>query len=340
MAAQSTVLDLIFGSWKARILYAGLQLGIIDALKDARMSAREITDRLGLDATLGYRLLRAMASIGLLTETVGHNFVLSPAGRLLISGHPESLRDIALLQGGPEHTVIWDYLPAMVRDGRQNGFVRHFGHPPFEHADTNPEYGNVFNAAMTAYSSLQAKTFVEALSVLDLPEAISVCDIGGGQGRLLCELLEARREWRGMVLERPGVLDDRDSLWAEKLGLADRCSYVAGDIFQEVPPADLYLLKLILHDWDDADCVKLLSNARRSARPHSRLFIIEHVILGPETPHFAKLYDIHMMCWGAGRERTVEEYVELMEEAGWRFEDVHPMASVGMSIVEGRGAGD
>jgi predicted transcriptional regulator len=84
MAAQSTVLDLIFGSWKARILYAGLQLGIIDALKDARMSAREITDRLGLDATLGYRLLRAMASIGLLTETVGHNFVLSPAGRLLI----------------------------------------------------------------------------------------------------------------------------------------------------------------------------------------------------------------------------------------------------------------
>jgi hypothetical protein len=340
MDVQTTVLDLIFGLWKARILYAGLRLGIIDALNHSRKSALQITEQLGLDPALGYRLLRAMASIGLLEEGAQRFFALSPAGLLLCSDAPESLRDIALLQDGPEHTAIWDHLPAMVRDGRQSGFVRHFGHSPFAHADTNPEYGKVFDVAMTAYSSLQAKAFVEALSAWNFPKAISVCDIGGGQGRLLCAVLEARREWSGVVLERPGVLKDGESLWGEKLRLSGRCSYVPGDMFLEAPQANLYLLKLILHDWEDDACVKLLTNARRAACPESRLFIIEHVIPGPETPHFAKLYDIHMMCWGTGRERTVVEYASLLREAGWRFTGLHPMPSVGMSIVAARGAGD
>ena len=100
------------------------------------------------------------------------------------------------------------------------------------------------------------------------------------------------------------------------MNVATRCEYVAGDMFTEVPSADAYLLKHILHDWNDADCVRILSNIHKAAAPNARIFVAEYVVLGPDTPHFAKLFDIHMMCATGGQERTEEEYASLCERAG------------------------
>ena len=115
----------------------------------------------------------------------------------------------------------------------------------------------------------------------------------------------------------------------------NRCEYVGGDMFAAIPTADAYSMKMILHDWNDEECVQILRNIAQAAQPGSRLFVVEHIIPGPETPHFAKLFDIHMMCWGTGRERTAEEYAALMQQAGWRHAGTHYPQQRLMGVVEG-----
>jgi O-methyltransferase len=112
-------------------------------------------------------------------------------------------------------------------------------------------------------------------------------------------------------------VEDVHELWATKLGLQQRCQYMAGDMFEAVPKADAYSLKMILHDWNDAECIKILSNMRKAASAAAQVFVVEHVVPEPNVPHFSKLFDIHMMCWGTGQERTEAQYISLLEGAGW-----------------------
>lgn len=144
-----------------------------------------------------------------------------------------------------------------------------------------------------------------------------MCDVGGGRGHLLCHLLRRYPHLTGTVLERPRAIDPAQAHWPQTLQVADRCEFVAGDMFIDVPTADAYTMKMILHDWDDGECVQILRNLRRRAPPTGRVFIIEHVITDAGTSDYAALFDIHMMCWGTGRERTVLEYRELLEASGW-----------------------
>ena len=253
---------------------------------------------------------------------------------MLLAQHPKSLRAIAVLQAGPEHSAIWKHLPEIVRAGGPNGFVREFGHSAFEHADADEQYGAVFDAAMDAYSAAQTQAVVEALSAFDFDRIRLVCDIGGGQGQFLCGILGMAPHLQGVVLETDRVLAHPKRLWAANHGMSERCRYVAGDMFQSVPEADLYLLKLILHDWSDEEVVRLLAVVRKAARAGARILVIEHIVPGPEAPHFAKLYDIHMLCWGTGRERTTPEYAQLLEAAGWRYAGLRTLSDGTMSIIE------
>jgi len=126
-------------------------------------------------------------------------------------------------------------------------------------------------------------------------------------------------------------------LWARKLGVEDRCTYVSGDMFKKVPSADVYSLKMILHDWSDQECIEILANLRSTTPSrYGKVFIIEHVVPGPNEPHFSKLFDIHMMCWGAGRERTEGEYARLLEAAGWKYHRTWYPNDRTIGIVEGR----
>ena len=335
--------DLIFGRWKSRILYTGVALGIFDELAAGKASggatADELAAQLQINPGAGYRLLRALASIGLLDELPGARFRLTSQGRLLCAGHPSNLRAVALLQDGPEHLVIWKHLPEMIRAGWQNGFRKEFGRTAFEHADANPAYSAVFDSAMASYSAQQAAAAVEALGDFDFAGVQSVVDVGGGRGTLLDALLRAHPALRGVVLERPSVIAAaaNANAGATRQG---RWSHQAGDMFQSVPPAELYLLKLILHDWNDEHCVRLLENIRRAAmesgRTGARLVILEFVITAPDVPHFSKLYDIHMMCWGEGRERSIPEYEALLRRAGWELGKFRPMPLVEMGIIEAR----
>lgn len=332
--AAGKTLELIFGRWRSQILYTGVKLGVFDALAEGPRTAGEAADNLKVDSGALYRLMRALSCIGLLNEDANRSFRMTAMGEPLRSDHPHSLRPMTLLEEGPEHYAAWKHLPALVQSGGQDGFAREFGLPAFAYAQANPDYGRVFNDAMSSFSGLDNMLLLEAIQDYDFHGISILCDVGGGQGFALCNLLARHPGLQGVVLELQHVIADKSLLWAGKLGVAERCSYVAGDMFERVPAADVYLIKRVLHDWNDAECHQIMSTIHRAAGKGARMLIVEQVVPGAETPHFSKLFDVHMMVWGTGRERTAEEYATLLSEAGWTYRKTWYPSSMMLGVVE------
>lgn len=334
--APDHVMDLIFGRWRSQILYAAADLGVFDHLDaDAPTSAAALAPKVGADPAALYRLLRASASIGLLAEDDAHGFRLTEAGALLREDHSHSLRAMALLEAGGVNYAVWKHLAAIVRDGGEDGCRREFGVPIFEHMRRDADFAEVFNRAMTSYSNIQTQWAVAALAHQDLSIIGSLCDVAGGYGHLACGITEAYPHLAVTVFDLPEVVGNTARLLAPKRGLSERCRYVGGDMFRETPSADAYTLKMILHDWTDDECVQILRNLRRAVTGPGRLYVIEHVVPGPDEPHFAKLFDVHMMCATGGRERTAEEYAGLLAKSGWRFAATHTAPGALQSLVAG-----
>ncbi len=330
------VMELIFGRWRSQTVYTGVELGVFEAVEQRPKHAVEIADQLDLDEENGYRLLRALSSVGLLTEAPDRRFALTDAGELLQRDHPESLRGITLLEEGPTHYAIWKHLGAIVRQGSPNGFEREFGHGFLEHREVDPDYSETFNTAMSSLSQMESGMVAELLDGFDFGAFNRVCDVGGGQGHLICTLVENVPEIDGIVLELPEVVEADEPHWHERLGLTERVEFVAGDFFEEVPTADAYLMKHILHDWPDDECVEILATIRDAAPTGARLFNCEFVVPEPDEPHLSKLYDLHMMVATGGRERTEAEYAELFESADFELDTTHRDAEVPMGVVEAR----
>lgn len=333
MSDYQNVVDLVFGRWKSQITYTGVKLGVFEII-DSTMSASEIAEKLKIDPALSYRLLRALGSIGLLEEDNQRNFTITSMGKFLRKDNPQSLSAVTLLEEGPEHYAIWKHLPEMIKDGKQDGFLREFGTKIFDYIPKNPEYSKVFNQAMSSYSGAHTQWVLEALENYDFSQFGQLCDIGGGHGHLICNILQKNPHLKGAVLELENTIKDKDALWANKMGLADRCVYLAGDMFAKVPKADVYMMKMILHDWSDEECVQILSNISKVSQIGARVLIVEHIVPEPHIPHFSKLFDIHMLCGLTGRERTVKEFSELFEKADLQFVKTHYPPSQMIGVVE------
>lgn len=330
------VTSLIFGRWRSQVLYVGAALGLFDRLDtEQRRTADEVAKEAGLNAPLLYRLMRALGAIDLLDESESGAFRLTSHGALLKSNVPGSLLYMALLEEGPEHYAVWKHLADMVRDGKQNGFVREYGKSAFEYAHENDAYATVFRSAMSSFSGVQSAFALDALDSVNLSDVYTWCDVAGGEGHMLCSILRKYDHLRGIVFDMPSVIKDGEGIWSTRLEVQDRCTYIGGNMFQSVPNADAYSLKMILHDWNDEECIQILKNLRKSATGARRIFIVEHIVQGPRDPHFSKLYDIHMMCWGSGRERTEAEYAALLAAAGWSYKTSHYPEGRLMGVVEG-----
>jgi len=192
-----------------------------------------------------------------------------------------------------------------------------------------------FFRADPAMSHRQADALLGVLEESDGSQFDRVCDVGGGQGYLCCRLLERYRELDGIVFDRPSVVAEVPGL-PEEFGVTDRCDYVGGDMFESVPAADAYVLKWILHDWTDEECVDILSNVRDAAPADARLFVLEAVVPGPEQSHFAKKLDVAMLAHMGGRERTRAEYQSLLDRAGWSLADQWISPEGPMQVLEAR----
>ena len=332
--AEAHVLDLIFGSWRSQMVYAGVQLGVFEALQRGPASAGEIASELHVDVGLLYRLLRALGSLALVHEAAHQHFTLTPLGALLCRDHPQTLRGLTLLEAGPEHAAAWTHLAALLTAGQQDAFGREVGEPLYTYANQDPHYQAVLDEGLRTYARLDNPLVLEALAAYDFSGLTHLCDAGGGHGLTLCSLLVQHPHLQGTVLEQPRVLAQPDAFWAAKLGVGDRCTYVAGDMFRAVPPADTYVLKRILHNWNDAECGQILATLHRAAPAQARVFIIEQIVPDPDTPHFAKLFDLQMLILLTGRERTLEEYTRLLAGAGWTYRQTWYPASKQLGVVE------
>jgi hypothetical protein len=319
------------GLYRTQMLYVVARLGIADRVADGPRTAAELADETGADADALFRVLRAVASLGVLTQDERDRFGPTPASELLRPGRKGSLHARLTLYGEP-----WWWAPAgrlleTVMTGAP-AFDRVHGAALFDWLAAHPDASETFDAHMTAMTDGEA---VGVVSLDAWPDSGTAVDVGGGRGTLLVALLRARPGLRGVLFDLPHVAG-RAHAWLAAAGVSERCGVVAGDFFDAVPAgADLYLLKDILHDWDDERAVAILRTVRAAIAETGRLAVIERVIPAADTPAPGKLVDVTMLLVTGGRERTRDEYESLLAAGGFALGTITPTPA-GTDVITAR----
>ena len=297
----------------SQAIHVAATLGVADLLADGERSADELARATDTHPRSLYRLLRALAAEGIFAERDGRRFALTPKAALLQSG-PTGLRDVAILFGRPYFWQAWGELLHSVRTGR-TGVEKLTGTDVWSWRAAHPEETRIFDAAMTAITRAVSQAVATAL---DWGRFEVVVDVAGGHGAQLAAILQRHPRLRGVLLDQPHVVAGAGALLAEA-GVADRCQVVAGSFFESVPVADAYVLKSILHDWDDPDCVRILQTIRRCAAPRAQLLVVEQLVAPPNQGSALKSSDLNMLVVPGGVERTREEFEALLAAGGWRL---------------------
>lgn len=322
--------NLITGKWVAQAVSFAARLGIADSLRDGPKGCDELARMNQMDADALYRVLRALASVGVFSEVADRRFALTSTAEFLRSDVPGSLRAVATMAGEDWTWRPWGDLYGSVKTG-EPAFARAFGMPVFEYLARTPIAATVFDEAMTGWSMQNAHAVAAAY---DFSGIETLMDVGGGHGYLLATILERRPTLRGVLFETPevgeGAVDRLDAR-----GLSDRCRVVSGDFFQSIPEgADACILKSVIHDWDDARATIILKHCARAVGRGGRVLLAEMIVPPGDAPHPAKLLDLEMLVMAGGRERTGDQFRELLAGAGIRLSRIVPTASP-MCVVEG-----
>jgi O-methyltransferase/methyltransferase family protein len=315
-------INLLIGIIPAQVLHALASLGIPDFLADGALSAEEVAERAGSHPRSTHRLMRAAASVGVLNYEGNRRFSLTGKGHLLRTGLPGSMRALTLTQTGRSHWQSWTMFPESVRQGTCQA-KQVLGADTFDYfaRPENSEEAALFAESMADLSTL---TVLGAVAALDTTGVSTVVDVGGADGQFVLELMAAHPGLRGQVLDLPHAAE-RASREADKRGLSGRFTAVAGDFFSEVPAADLYLLKTVLHDWDDDQAAIILRNCRASVRDSGRAVVVETVVGEIGKPDFAVLSDMGMLAVTGGMERDLEEFDVLFAASGWLRGKTYPV---------------
>lgn len=326
-----TFMNLTAGKWVSQAIAVAAELGIADFLKDRPRTAAEIARMTNASEDGVYRLLRALGSVGLFAETGNRRFRLTPLGRLLRTDSPQALGGYARFVGHESTWRPWGELRHSVRTGAP-AFDHVFAMPIFEYFANMPESAAVFDKAMTSISTMESKAVVAAY---DFSGINTLVDVAGGHGLMIMTVLKANRKMRGVLFDLPHVTAGATAL-LESGGVADRCQIVSGDFFASVPEgADAYMMKHIIHDWDDERATQILRSCHRATRPGSKVLIVDAVIPSGNRAHFGKLLDLEMLVLTPrGRERTQAEFRKLLKRSGFRLRRV-VSTDTHLSIVEG-----
>lgn len=324
------MLQLIGGLQISRALYAVAELGIADGLAGGPMNSARLARATGTHEPSLYRVLRLLASVGVLREQEARTFSLTILGDRLRTGVPASVRSWAQLADTVGLESFWPIID-MIRTGQSGVEITH-GMPVFEHLRRDPERAARFHATMSERTAAFAPSLAAAY---DFARLGTVADIGGGQGILLAAILQAHPHLRGILFDLPEVAGGAAAV-LEAAGVADRCEIVTGDFFQSVPAgADACVMANVLHDWDDAQSVGILARCRQAMAPGGRVLIVERLI--PQDPAAAVpvlVSDLNMLVVTGGRERANAEYGELLAAAGLSQGRIVPIGSP-YGIIEG-----
>lgn len=327
-ASYDQMMSMITGFWVTQIVRAAAAYSLADHLMSGVATAEGIAAAESLDAGATWRLLRACASLGLVTSEDGIGFAATDLLRTLLADVPGSLKGFALSQSAPGHWLPWGHFPEAVRTGQRQTIPVHGGEI-WDYFARTPQEAALFTTSM---DNLSAMVVGEAARLIDTAGTRLAVDVGGASGTLVHALMAANPSLRGAVLDLPQVVPDAIAA-AGKKGLSSRFEGVVGDFFAAVPSADLFLLKFILHDWDDDSCVRILRNCRAALPVGGRVAVVELLVGELGAPGIEPLMDMNMLAMTGGRERDIAEYDKLFAEAGLERRAVIPNNSP-FTIIE------
>lgn len=316
----------------SQALYVAAKLGVADVLADGPLVPCALADAVGARADELRRVIRALVAAGVFVELDDGRIGLNDAARDLQADAPGRTRDVVINFSEEMYRAFGELLHT-VQTGK-TAFEAVYGQPLFDYYASHPEAEASGSARMTARSL----PVTEELAASNLTARVAtVTDVGGGTGTVVAALLAAHPGLHGVLYERSTVVPLARA-YLTKHGVAERCDVIAGDFFVSVPEgADLYLLKSVLHDWDDEHCLTILRNCRTAMHDTARLAIVEFVlpdVMAADRASLpAALLDLIMLAYAGGRERTATEFSHLVEQAGLRLERVSALQS-GPSVLE------
>ena len=321
---------MVVGKWISQSLATVVDIGVPDRLVKGGRRCTDIARETGVSEDGLYRLLRALASVGVFSESADRRFKLTRMGQLLRSDHPESLAGYARFTGDDSTWRPWGRLGYSVKTGMP-AFDNVFGAPIFEYLSRNPDVAAVFNGAMTSISAAEARAVSAAY---DFKGIETLMDVAGGHGVLLATVLHRRKRMRGVLFDLPHVAAGAAATFT-RAGLTGRVRIESGDFFKELPTgADAIIMKHIIHDWDDGSATRILQTCHRALGPRGKVLIVDPVVPPGNVPHYGKLLDLEMLVLTPrGRERTKTEFAKLLRRAGLRLSGVISTGSP-LSIVE------
>lgn len=307
------------------------RLDIPDHLANGPRTTSDLARAANANEDALYRLLRALSTVGVFHEPAPRTFTLTPVGELLRSGAPGGARDMILWMCDPFHYRVYAEMLSAVQTGQTVG-EKVVGMPVFEYFTRDTALAERFNNAMTAFSATVAPA---ALQAYDFSGIDVLVDIAGGHGMILASILREYPRMRGVLFDLEHVLAGNR---LEEFGVKDRVALAAGDFFTAVPPGgDAYIMKHIIHDWDDDKSVVILKNIRRAldGKPHGKVILLDTVIQAGNQPDMGTLIDLEMLLLPGGKERTAAEFGALFERAGFELTRIVPTQSP-LSVIEAR----
>jgi hypothetical protein len=321
--------QLMNGGYVAGAVACVAELRIPDLVESGPKSADELAAQIGANAQALFRLMRATACVGVLSEGSNGKFSQTPLSSVLRTNATPGLRGWVAMYGREWHTRGWGVLSHCVRTGKQ-AIDEIYGQPIFQFFAQHPEESAIFNEAMTNLSALDGPATAKAYSFAGLQ---TIVDVAGGHGALLAEILSRNPHMRGTLLEMPNVVEGAKS--GPLKPMLDRCSFASCDIFSgALPAADAYIMKHIIHDWPDDKCVQILKACRKSVNPDGKLLVVDSVIQPGNNFEPGKFLDIQMLIFPGGRERTESQFRDIFNASGWKLTRLIPTAAA-ESIVEG-----
>jgi hypothetical protein len=325
------MVDLIIGYWVSQLIYVAARLDLADRLKQGPMKVDDLAKQVDVDQRALYRMMRALASVGVFAETDSGVFSLTALAETLRSDRPDSMRDFALMMVEGYNWKAWQDLHESVK-GDEIAFDRVHGMPIFEYFEKHPEHREVFARSMSSISGTENPAVAESC---DFSKIGTLVEVGGSQGHLLATILRLHPGMKGVLFDRPSVIEQAmQAPFLKADELDGRVTFEGGDFFEAVPSGgDGYLMKYILHDWNDEQCATILSRCREAMNPDGRVFVVDTLLESGNEPQLGKLMDINMLVLTGGRERTEAEFAELFGKSGLRLEAVHP-TECPLSVVE------
>ena len=326
---DAILMQLLFGALMQKSICIAAKLRIADLLAEGPQTIAELAATTEAHEPSLYRLLRTLASVGIFSETSKQKFELTPVATLLRSDVPNSMRDFAIMMD--EHW-LWSAWGELMYSVRTGGIAHDKvqGMSSFEYFKQNAEAGQIFYRAMTNISQNVMPAIVEAYNFSDVHKLV---DIAGGHGLLLARILKMNPHMNGILFDLPHVIDAAKEL-LNKEGVSTRVELASGDFFKTIPAgADAYMMKHIIHDWDDEQSIKILQNIRAAISEKGKVLIIEMVVPEDNQPSPAKALDLLMLVMEGGKERTASEYSNLLATSGFSLTRIVPTKSP-YSIVE------